>query len=81
VWIAGADGKAVERPVQTTTWLGSDWIVTGGLAPGDLVIVDNLMKLRPGAAVEPRAAGEASQQAAASPVPPAEAPGPSAKSR
>ena len=81
VWIAGADGKAVQRPVQTTTWLGGDWIVTGGLAPGDLVIVDNLMKLRPGAAVEPRAAGEASQQAAASPVPPAEAPARPAKSR
>jgi hypothetical protein len=39
------------------------------------------MKLRPGTAVEPRAAGEASQQAAASPVPAAEAPAPAAKSR
>jgi membrane fusion protein, multidrug efflux system len=81
VWIAGADGKAVQRPVQATTWLGSDWIVTGGLAPGDLVIVDNLMKLRPGAAIEARAASDASAQAAVPPAAPAEARAAPAKPR
>jgi membrane fusion protein (multidrug efflux system) len=81
VWIAGADGKAVQRPVQATTWLGSDWIVTGGLAPGDLVIVDNLMKLRPGAAIEARVASDASAQAAVSPAAPAEARAAPAKPR
>lgn len=63
VWVAGPDGKANPRPVQTANWLGNDWIVAGGLNPGDLVIVDNLMKLRPGVAVQPRPA-EASPQAA-----------------
>jgi len=53
VWIAEADGKATMRPVQTANWIGGDWIVTGGLKPGDAVIVDNLMKLRPGALVQP----------------------------
>ena len=59
VWIAEADGKATMRPVQTANWIGSDWIVTGGLKPGDAVIVDNLMKLRPGAMVQPHAPGAA----------------------
>ena len=66
VWIAGTDGKAVQRNVQTSNWLGNDWIVTGGLNPGELVIVDNLMKLKPGAAVQPRVA-DASKQASAAP--------------
>ncbi len=59
VWIAEADGKATMRPVQTANWIGTDWIVTGGLKPGDAVIVDNLMKLRPGALVQPHAPGAA----------------------
>jgi membrane fusion protein (multidrug efflux system) len=58
VWIAEPDGTATMRPVQTANWTGSDWVVTGGLKSGDAVIVDNLMKLRPGAAVQPKARGE-----------------------
>ena len=57
VWVAGPDGKASMKPVQTANWIGSNWIVTGGLKPGDAVIVDNLMKLRPGAPVQPHAPG------------------------
>lgn len=66
VWLAGPDGKAVQRDVRTANWLGSDWIVTDGLEPGDLVIVDGLMKLRPGLAVQARAPDAPSRQAAAS---------------
>jgi membrane fusion protein, multidrug efflux system len=57
VWIAQPDGPAVMRPVKTAGWLGSDWVVTGGLEPGDAVIVDNLIKLRPGVMVKPHAPG------------------------
>lgn len=53
VWVA-QDGKAMTKPVQTAGWLGGDWIVTAGLSPGDAVIVDNLIKLRPGAPVQAR---------------------------
>jgi len=67
VWIAGADNKAQSRPVKTANWLGSDWIVTSGLAPGDLVIVDNLMRLRPGIEVQPRPA-EPGKPGTAAPV-------------
>src|SRR6185503_14504533 len=62
VWVAEADGKANMRPVQTAGWIGSDWIVTSGLKDGDAVIIDNLIKLRPGAAVQPHAPGAAPQQ-------------------
>ena len=51
VWVVGAEGKAVQRPIKAGSWLGSDWIVLEGLKPGDPVIVDNLVRMRPGAAV------------------------------
>jgi membrane fusion protein (multidrug efflux system) len=55
VWVIGADGTAQPRPVQTGSWLGPDWVLRGGLAGGERVIVDNLMKLRPGAPVRAKA--------------------------
>jgi membrane fusion protein (multidrug efflux system) len=69
VWLVGPDGKATMRPVQTANWIGSRWVVTGGLKPGEQIIVDNLMKLRPGAPVQPRTANGAagSNASAASP--------------
>ena len=69
VWIAGADGNATMKPIQTANWIGSNWVVTGGLNAGDSVIVDNLMKLRPGAAVQPHAPGAAPQGAPGAPPP------------
>jgi membrane fusion protein, multidrug efflux system len=50
VWLA-SDGKAVQRPIRAGSWLGPDWIVLDGLKPGDAVITDNLVRLRPGTAV------------------------------
>lgn len=57
VWVVGEEGKAATKPIETGNWIGADWIVTGGLSPGDAVIVDNLIKLRPGVVVQPRPAG------------------------
>ncbi|HEY9193681.1 MAG TPA: efflux RND transporter periplasmic adaptor subunit, partial [Methyloversatilis sp.] len=59
VMLAGAENKVEPRPVKLGQWQGKDWVVTGGLKPGDRVIVDNLIKLRPGATVAPHAPGEA----------------------
>ena len=50
VWVAEG-GKAVQRQVRTGTWLGQDWIILDGLKPGERVIVDNLVRLRPGVSV------------------------------
>lgn len=43
-----AEGKVAPRPVKTGDWVGKDWAILGGLQAGDKVIVDNLIKLRPG---------------------------------
>jgi membrane fusion protein (multidrug efflux system) len=55
VMTIGAEGKAVAKPVQVAGWVGGDTIITSGLAEGDTVIVDNLVKVRPGTAVQAKA--------------------------
>lgn len=51
VWTIGADGNAAQRTVEVGDWIGQDWIIRKGLSEGDIVILDNLMKLSPGTAV------------------------------
>ncbi|WP_374241098.1 efflux RND transporter periplasmic adaptor subunit [Zoogloea sp.] len=57
VMTVGADNKVEPRPVKTGQWSGADWVVLGGLKAGDKVIIDNLMKARPGTTVAPHAPG------------------------
>jgi membrane fusion protein (multidrug efflux system) len=57
VMLADAENKVTPRPVETAEWRGKDWVILGGLNPGDKVIVDNLIKLRPGMVVAPQLAG------------------------
>lgn len=54
VMTAGPENKVAPRPVKAGEWYGKDWVILGGLNAGDKVIVDNLIKLRPGAPVEPK---------------------------
>ena len=56
VWVVGQDGTAQPRPLQLGEATPAGFIVENGLKPGDQVIVDNLIKLRPGAKVVPQAA-------------------------
>jgi len=56
VMLVGPSNKAVLRIVQTTRAIGTNWLVTGGLAVGDKVITDGLQQLRPGMAVQATAA-------------------------
>jgi membrane fusion protein (multidrug efflux system) len=76
--VVDAGNKAALRTLQLGDWVGSDWMVLSGLAAGDRVIVDNLLKVRPGAAVEPHAPAaiapatpDTRTPAAATPAPPA----------
>ncbi|NPT56662.1 efflux RND transporter periplasmic adaptor subunit [Paraburkholderia sp. 5N] len=46
--VVGADGKVVRKDVDTNDSYRSDWIVTGGLAPGDRVIVAGVQGVREG---------------------------------
>ena len=52
------DGKAEVRPVELGEWRGDRWVIANGLAPGDEVVVDGVMKLQPGAPVKVANAGQ-----------------------
>ncbi|GDX60656.1 MexE family multidrug efflux RND transporter periplasmic adaptor subunit [Nitrosomonadaceae bacterium] len=54
VYVVSEKNEAIMRPVITGNWLGKDWIILQGLKSGDKVIVDNLIKIRPGTFVSPR---------------------------
>ena len=49
--VVGADGKAQPRVLTVGQTIGDRWLVTGGLKPGDRVIVEGLQKVRPGVLV------------------------------
>lgn len=62
VYVVDAQNTAQARPVTLGDWLGDQWIITTGLAAGDKVIVDGVMKIGPGAPVSiatPAAAADA----------------------
>ena len=52
VMVIGPDGKVQPRTLQTSRTIGDNWLVTGGLKPGDKVIVEGGMMLRPGMPVK-----------------------------
>jgi len=52
VMVVGADGKAVLRTLSVDQTVGDNWLVTGGLKPGEKVIVEGLQRVRPGAPVK-----------------------------
>lgn len=52
-FVVTPENTVAPRPVEAVGWSNHDWVVTEGLAKGDKVIIDNLMKLRPGAPVAP----------------------------
>ena len=47
VWVVTGDGKAEVRPVAVSAWHGDDWFVDDGLKPGEQVVVDGGLTLRP----------------------------------
>lgn len=47
--VVGKDGKVAVREVQVNRTVGNQWLVDGGLAAGDRVIVEGLQKVQPGA--------------------------------
>jgi membrane fusion protein, multidrug efflux system len=51
--VVNAAGKVEQRKIEVERAIGSDWVVTNGLAPGDRLIVEGRDKVRPGATVRP----------------------------
>jgi membrane fusion protein (multidrug efflux system) len=78
VWVIGAEGKAVPKPVEAAQWLGAEWVIRKGLVAGDKVITNNLIKIRPGAAVQVMQPGQGAPAGAPGQAPKPEASKPQA---
>lgn len=62
VYTVSKDNHVAVTPVEAGPWQGTDWVITGGLKEGDQIVIDNLIKLRPGAEIAPRTpAGEVTE--------------------
>jgi membrane fusion protein (multidrug efflux system) len=55
--VVGPGNTAVRRDIIAERTIGDQWLVTGGLKPGDRVIVEGLGKIKPGGKIVPVAAG------------------------
>jgi len=55
VYVVGEGNVAVMRPVELEVVNGPLAVLSAGLKPGDRVVLDNLVKVRPGAPLAPRA--------------------------
>jgi membrane fusion protein (multidrug efflux system) len=61
VLLVGPDNKAILRPITATRSVGDKWLATSGLAAGDKVITEGLMRVKPGQPVHPVPAGSPAQ--------------------
>ncbi|MGH8731238.1 MAG: efflux RND transporter periplasmic adaptor subunit, partial [Burkholderiales bacterium] len=52
VWIVDKEGKSENRHVEVGPWYEDKWFITSGLAAGDTLVVDGVMRLAPGASVK-----------------------------
>ncbi len=50
--VVGPDNKVDIRPVVVGDRIGSDWLIAGGLKPGERVIAEGTQKVKPGMTVE-----------------------------
>jgi membrane fusion protein (multidrug efflux system) len=57
VMLIGKDDKAELRPIVVDRTVGDKWLVASGLKPGDKVIVEGLLKIKPGQPIRPVPAG------------------------
>ncbi len=57
VMLVGPGDKAVQRIVTADRSVGTDWLVTDGLKPGDKVIVEGLGKIKANQPIKPVPAG------------------------
>jgi len=65
VAVVGADNKVEMRTVQLGDRLGTLWLVTAGLKPGERIVVEGVQKVKAGTLIDPK------------PVPPPSVPSPS----
>jgi len=61
VYVVGPGSKAQARPLQLGREVDEGWVVESGVKDGDTVIVDGVMRVRPGAQVTPVALPDGAQ--------------------
>lgn len=54
VWVVGDDGSVSAKPFVEERALGDQWIVQSGLNSGEVIVIEGMMKLQPGAKVQPQ---------------------------
>lgn len=64
VMVIDESNHAQARTIQTSEAIGDQWLVTSGLKAGERVIIEGLLKARPGATVVPEPFSPATKQAA-----------------
>jgi membrane fusion protein (multidrug efflux system) len=70
VFVVNASNIAEARPIRLAQQVEGGWVVRDGLRPGDRVVVDGIIRVRPGAAVRPVVIEEPPQAAPAQTTPP-----------
>ena len=53
VFVVDADNTVATREIKVGPKVGSSWLITEGLTPGEKVIYEGLQKVRDGATVNP----------------------------
>ena len=53
IFVVGPGNRAVQRTIIADRTLGTNWVVTGGLAPGEKVITQGTANLKDGAQIKP----------------------------
>jgi RND family efflux transporter, MFP subunit len=51
-YVVNSEGNVEQRYLQVDRTVGTDWVVTDGLQPGDKIIVEGLQKIQPGMPVQ-----------------------------
>lgn len=50
-FVVNAEGTVEQRILRTSRAIGTDWLVAAGLNPGDRVVTEGVLRIRPGAKV------------------------------
>ncbi|WP_443208549.1 efflux RND transporter periplasmic adaptor subunit [Sphingomonas sp. PAMC 26621] len=61
VFLVGPGNKAVQRNITTSRTVGTNWVVTDGLKPGDKIITQGVGKVKPNQQIKPVAANTPQQ--------------------
>jgi membrane fusion protein (multidrug efflux system) len=77
--VVGEGNKIDFRQVTPGERVGSDWIISSGLKPGETVVVEGTQKVRPGSVVHPKPLAPAAHANAATAASAAPAPAPAEK--